>query len=134
MWKSLAVAAVAAVLMLAGCGGGETAAKSTNSTASSTPAPVVAAAPAVIPFPIAFAESKGITVVPTDIGPQIVDGVTEVRAVNGTDWRIVAQCDRMTNNQLVAGVIKPEEFTTISQAGQGAKIADNSFKRLLTCP
>lgn len=88
----------------------------------------------MLSFPIEFAETKGITVQPTDIGPQIVNGVTEVRSVDGTDWRIVAQCERMTDNQLVVGVIKPDEFATAANAHQAGKLADNSFKGLLTCP
>lgn len=95
---------------------------------------MLADAPSVIPFPIAFAETKGITVQPTDLGPQIIDGVTEVRSVDGTDWRIVAQCERMTGNRLVVGVIKPDEFAIAASANQAGKFADNSFKVLLTCP
>lgn len=97
-------------------------------------APAGAEAPVVISFPIEFAETKGITVKPTDIGPQVVDGVTEIRTVDGTDWRIVAQCDRMIGNQLVVGVIKPDEFKIAANAGQAGKFADNSLKGLLTCP
>lgn len=127
--------ALAAAILVAGCSATTgTSASSTSSAPPTTAAPILADAPSVIPFPIAYAETKGITVQPTDLGPQIIDGVTEVRSVDGTDWRIVAQCERMTDNQLVVGVIKPDEFAAAANANQAGKFADNSFSGLLTCP
>jgi hypothetical protein len=103
-------------------------------TAAAAAVPVEA--PSVISLPINFAEQKrGIKVNAVDIGRHIVDGVNSERAIfDPANWRIVAQCDFMTDNTLNAGVIKNDEFATISQARQGTSISENFFKAVLDCP
>jgi hypothetical protein len=93
-------------------------------------------APIVIPGPIDFIQEKwGIKVNAVDIGQHIVDGVNSERAIfDPGNWRIVAQCDFMTDNTLNAGVIKNDEFAIISQARQGTSISENFFKAVLDCP
>jgi hypothetical protein len=113
-------------------GAESTAAPSKPTTAPAEPVK----APIAIPAPLNFIEKKyGITVNAVDIGQHIVDGVDRERAIFDTgNWRIVAQCDFMTDNTLNAGVIKSDEFAVISQASQGTSISENFFKFLLDCP
>ena len=112
------------------------AAMASSSTPAPASSPTLVDAPSVIPFPISIAESKNnISIDATDIGQHLVDGVAHERAIfDKSNWRIVAQCDQMVGGVLVAGVIKSNEFTAISQAHQGSSIADNTFKALLKCP
>ncbi len=107
-----------------------------SSSSVSLEPPARAEAPMVIPFPITLAEQKnGITIDAVDVGQHIVDGVNSQRAIfDRSNWRVVAQCDQMVGNTLKAGAIKSDEFATISAAGQGSSIADNSLKGILDCP
>lgn len=105
-------------------------------TTATTAKAAVQPAPTVIPLPITFAEDQNdIRLDETDIGQHIVDGVDNERGVfDRGAWRVVAQCDDVVDGRLKVGVIKEEEFTVISQAGQGRSISENFFKFVLECP
>ena len=148
-WMVIAAAAAISV-GAAGCGGDSStdsastttsAADSSSTTATTevttiTAAPVVADAPTVISLPIPFAEQNNdIVIVPTDVGQHAVNGVDDERGIyDRGNWRIVAQCDQMVDGRLTVGAIKADEFTAISQAGQGSSLADNSLASFLDCP
>ena len=132
MKKTLITVTLAASLALAACGANEDAAPPTT---SHTPAPI-SESPLISGLPITQAEDRhDIRIRPTDIGPEIVDGVTSERGIiDRGAWRIAAYCPHMQGSTVIAGVIKEDDFTTITGAGQGASIADNSLHALLDCP
>ena len=132
MKKTLITVTLAASLALTACGANEDA---TPPTTSRTPAPI-SESPLISGLPITQAEDRhDIRIRPTDIGPEIVDGVTSERGIiDRGAWRIAAYCPHMQGSTVIAGVIKEDDFTTITGAGQGASIADNSLHALLDCP
>lgn len=132
MKKTLITFTLSASLALTACGANEEAAPPTTSR---TPAPITES-PLISSFTITQAEDRhDIRIQPTDIGPEIVDGVTSERGViDRGAWRVAAYCPHMQGQTVIAGVIKEDEFTTITAAQQGASIADNSLAGMLNCP
>lgn len=132
MKKTLTTTTLIGVIALTACGANEEPAPSTT---SHTPAPI-SESPLISGFPITQAEDRhDIRIRPVDLGPEIIDGVSSERGViDRSGWRVAAYCPHMQGRTVIAGVIKEDDFTTITGAGQGASIADNSLHALLDCP
>ena len=132
MKKTLITATLIGALTLAACGADEEPAPATTSR---TPAPI-SESPLLSGLPITQAEDwHDVRIRPVDLGPEIVDGVASGRGIiDRSGWRIAAYCPNMRGRTVIAGVIKEDEFATITEAGQGASIAGNSLYELLDCP
>lgn len=126
---------IAAAMGVAGCNSPTS--SPAESIGSTSTAMSVSAPPNLISVPIAIAETThpDITIEAVDLGPGIIDGVDQRRAIdNKATWRISAQCDQMVGGTLKVGAFKEAEYQMLVTTGSGESTANNALKVFLDCP